>query len=317
MPAESVSELRALDVVISDLYDKGREAWDQADTITPLLSDELTSDLNSVRFPFIYPIAFGRETIEGEPPPFQSLVGTHVDIELKRYSGGIKEKRENLASSWVRNHVLRLSSALAQVVGDAIRREIFRALNDGDSDAEFTMYDGDLLFSTTHTVGFPGTSWSNLLTGTGTTAAAVATDIQSARTQFGRIPWGPNGQFMPIGGAQFLVLAPVELERVFLEVISNTMKPEGTFNTENVWRGIAELSLWNELDDVDDWYMAMLLPGAKPFVHLRHSTEGGRALRTDVDFGGTADKRGDAEWWVRTVERVFPTQFWQLLKVTN
>jgi hypothetical protein len=196
-------------------------------------------------------------------------------------------------------------------------RRVFTALETGDTDAYYTMYDGAQLFSNSHLVGADGRPWDNLLAGTGVTATTLKADLQSAINQFNRIPWGPGNQFMPIEGARFTVIAPKELELAFREVLYNKQNPDATYNTENVWSGLADLFTTNLLNDTNNWYLLMDIAGTKPFIHLRHTTQSSRRLISEIEPGSQADLHDQYRWWVKTFEEVFPNQYWLLLKVLN
>lgn len=320
--ADSLLTLNNLDIMISKAYDVGRAAWEARPNLLSRFTTEDTTDDESINYPFIFPTVEADMLEIGEEVGFDDLIGKYVNIKLKKFGKGVEVRRIDIAKASRREMYLKQAKALPQILDQRIERRMFDAFNDGDSDAYWTVYDGQQLYSVAHSVGYAGSSWSNLITGTGTTTAAIEADIQSMINQFSRIPWGPlkedgTQQFMPIDGARFVVFAPPELQPQFDEITSNTLKPISGFNTENYYRGLVDPLYDNRLTDKTDWIMVLELPGASAFVRLRHSTESARTLYSDVTPGGAAHLKDKSRWWVQTLEEIFPNQFWLQGKIVN
>ena len=328
--AISVLTVQALNELTAQLKESfenvGVSAWDQNNEKWLALLQEEIFDKRSARFPFILPTMDVDWIPEGDPIPFQTLVGTYLDISLREMAGGAEIKRVDIADKQYVNALMKQIMGLPKRAENRIVREVFDAFNNGESNTQWVVYDGQQLFSNTHTVGAENVAWDNLIAGTGITASALQTDVNTViSTVFEAIPWGPdgsNGQFMPIDNAKFTVIAPPTLRVEFLKAIFNTQLAESNIVTENVWatqlKGMVNVEFSNRMETGNhNWVMMMELSGHAPFIHARHVTEGTRELRTDLERGGLADYQRMLRWWLASMEEVKTNHYWLFAKVLN
>jgi phage major head subunit gpT-like protein len=125
-------------------------------------------------------------------------------------------------------------------------------------------YDGVAFFATTHVTGDSGTQ-SNLLTGTGTTIAAITLDFRTARQAMMAFKTDTGEHFNTM--MDLVVLAPPALHGIFEELQNATQ----IANTTNVLKGAFKLFVSPYLaslsgGDANDWYLINRAGAIKPFI---------------------------------------------------
>jgi len=121
-------------------------------------------------------------------------------------------------------------------------------------------YDGQYFYDTDHSEGSSG-SQSNILTGTGIDITAIETDLLEARIAFRKLK-DDRGEPFHLEGLQFLVVAPPDLEGIFLKLL-NAGEIAGTTNT---LKGAADLQINSYLSDTNDWYLDITNRYIKSFI---------------------------------------------------
>ena len=265
-----------------------------------------------IHFPFIYDGADLDIVNEGDPPAYNTLLGQDVSIALKAVKGGVSIRQIDFEDPMYQNQLF------AQVKGLGIKaayhnnRRLVNALINGDTDTYYTMYDGELLFSNSHSIG--GYSFDNLGAGT-----LSATSFAEAKTKLRQIPWGSKGEYLPMEGSTFYLVVPPQLSYTAKALMKNTWDPADNKYTENILRGEAEVIVDEQLgDDADDWYLIAELPDMKPFVNVYHQTLNSMNLVPEVDPSSDAVKNHDEyRWSLKMFRETFPTHFWLMIKYVN
>lgn len=121
-------------------------------------------------------------------------------------------------------------------------------------------YDGQFFYDIDHAEGSSGIQ-SNKLTGTGTTAAAVRTDLFAAKAAFRKFKDDRGEPFVQnMGNLDVIATIPPDLEKVFDE-LNNPALGSTTPKTPIVYEVDPRLT------DVNDWYLDYVGFPVKPFVY--------------------------------------------------
>jgi phage major head subunit gpT-like protein len=185
---------------------------------------------------------------EGDPLPIGSLTDTSYDLTNLKYWKGLEVKRDNLNDDQVGGIPIRIRQ-LAQVANRKAGALEIAALISGTTDL---CYDGVALFSDSHPARKDeGGVQDNLLAGTGTSTAAVGTDINSVITKLATI-LAENGEPHNEVFTELWIVAPPAMRRAFREallagIISNTTNV--AFSDINVFTHFSA-----RLSAADDWY---------------------------------------------------------------
>ena len=123
-------------------------------------------------------------------------------------------------------------------------------------------YDGQAFFSASHSEGSSGTQ-SNLLSGSGVTTSALATDFRAARAKMlGYLDDQGQPMFEDIAGQDLLVVCNPAMQGVFEELFNASM----ISNTSNVLKGAAQVAVTSRLSDTNDWYLLNRGGAVKPLI---------------------------------------------------
>lgn len=154
--------------------------------------------------------------------------GPGYEVENKTYAGAMVFRRDDLADEQMNGYRQRIQDAATR----AIRKPdslLVAKLIAGTTDKCYIQVGatGEAFFSATHAArGKQTATWSNLLTGTGTTVAQITTDIGSAIAALYTIPDEAN---VPMNreSRQLFILHPVALEvpmrtAVLAAIVSST-----------------------------------------------------------------------------------------------
>ena len=243
----------------------------------------------------------------GQPPTYQAVYGESTTVDLKEYGAavriGIYDAAEDDTGEFM---------AQAQEIGLAAARfpeeQMIDALNNGI--ASYTMYDGQPLFSSTHSRN--GNAYDNLLAG-----ALDAPNLQAARTAMARFPTDKNE---PSNIIPSDLVVPMELGYQARQLINNTLSNVATIYTENVLQGIMVMHEDARLTDPTDWFVMHTDEGLthKPFVHLQHRDFAPMRIIPELDPNTDAYKIfREYRWWGRTLERVWPTHPFFFIRMVN
>jgi phage major head subunit gpT-like protein len=187
------------------------------------------------------------------------LLGTSYSLENVPYSGTLSVDKGDWHANKSESYRIRFQQ-FAQVAAGFPNYLITQALINGTTN---TGYDANAFFSTTHPArGDEGGTQSNLLTGTGTTASALHTDLGAAIGASLAFK-GENGE--PFFGGltpSFDVVCHPNL----MIPMSEALKAPLIANTSNVNIGIAGMYPNPWLSDVDDWYLLVKTPGKLPLI---------------------------------------------------
>lgn len=321
MPNQSIATINSLSFLVSRKFQvsyadaiKNGPMWDKM-----LSSVDKTSDL-SVDYPFIYPTVAVDQYEVGEQMGYNQLIGDSVKITAKKWGKNVFIRQTDFFNKQQHTLIMNEVQSLATNLAWVRHRQILNALRLGDTDAYYTVYDGQQLFSASHEVGYQKAAWGNL----GTTALSGAA-LQAAINNFGVIPYAPADNtdmpYLPILGAKFYLIIPQALKDTASLILHNEYLYEANIMSSNVYSGKnlnVELLIDANLQDANDWMVAMELPGqagGRPFVTLEQQVPGTRALIPLVKPTDENVIHADRfEWSAKSFEETFPTQFFLLYK---
>lgn len=236
----------------------------------------------------------------------KALNSFDYSLTNKDYEATLSVDRNEIEDDRLGNVKVRIDDLARKAKQSHPRKLFFDALVAGTS---ALCYDGLPLFSASHVEGLSGTQ-SNIVTGTGSTLAQLAADMQSAVAALLGFK-DDQGEPYNEGDIQIGIICPVALKQKFedlntLDLISNS--------SNNMKGKIKQLTSSARLTDAGDWYLADITPGIKPFI---------RQIRKAVTFSsleGTSDNgfmRKKYHYGVDSRE-VFGYGLWQkIVKVNN
>jgi phage major head subunit gpT-like protein len=194
------------------------------------------------------------------PRKITALTGTGYTITNKVYDASMKFGRDALR----RNRSGSFQKAIGRMADVAMHfpnKRVTELMTSGTSD---TCYDGTAYFGNSHTARKDeGSAQDNLLAGTGTSTAQIATDIATAVAYFNGVIAENGEPFFGDMELDILFVAPPALEKNFREALEALI----ISNTTNVFAGIGELYINTRLTaDANDWYAYVTNPGWRPFI---------------------------------------------------
>tara|TARA_R110000824_G_scaffold330793_1_gene517543 strand:+ start:84 stop:992 length:909 start_codon:yes stop_codon:yes gene_type:complete len=179
------------------------------------------------------------------------LSNTSYSIENLTWEATITVSRNDLADNRTGSIQRRIQQMAATAAGHQ-NKLIINQLIDGTSATLGLCYDGTAMFGNSHPArGDEGGVSDNLLSGTGTTVAAVSADLATAKATMLNFANESSEPFFGDGVGSLAVVCSPSLEKVFRETLNAGM----ISNTSNVQVGMADLIVSPRLSDVDDWYL--------------------------------------------------------------
>jgi len=196
-------------------------------------------------------------------------------------------------------------------------RAVTDVLENGDTgtDAKYKTYDGENLFSNSHTLN--STAFDNLRSG-----ALTATTFQEAKNILRRVPLAEDGTNPPTNLGTFYLIVPNELEEAARLILNNDYLYDQTNNTtgvpaNNPYKGSAQLIVNGLLQDTSDWYMILDMPGHSPFVTIEHMGYGKKVIPLLDEKFENVYRFDRYEWLFKLVQETYPFYYFQMVKYTN
>jgi len=313
--ADTLKELIVLDEILNNLFDTTyySELDAQDAPARQLLTSPIPGTGRRIHFPFLLPNAQLEWLKEGNPHVYRQMEGHDVEIEFQKLAGGHEVRLLDLGTPFFNDLIMRQIEGLAVQLRHKPVQRISTILEDGDSDTYYTMWDGELLFSNSHSIN--GVTWDNLLGG-----ALSSTTFRTAMTTLDTVPLGPDGEPLYMGASKYYLVVPPALKFTAMELMNSSWNVDtGTArgSYENILKGAAEVIVLPDLTDTNDWYLIAEYPSTKPFVHIQNP-EHPATLISEIDWNSPNVLNNDRyQWSVKTFQEVYPTQFFQMVKVVN
>jgi phage major head subunit gpT-like protein len=274
------------------------------------LSFQVSTNKLTINQKWIYDYAKLTERNLAEPPQYKDLAGEYATYELKEYGDALRISAYDISED-DEGLLLSRASDLGKEVGRFESRLAADILNNGDSD--YIIYDGQPIFSNTHSKPNGG-NIDNLISGTLDTTA-----YQAARVAMMRFVSDLNDTDDVYGIAPTHLIVPPELEVTANQIVNNGLLPVENFNTENaVLRGSAKVLTEARLTDTNDWFVATDEFGVNPFMIVKHRDYGDFKIHAEIDDDSQAfrDHR-ERRWWTFALRLVYPTRPETMIKVVN
>jgi len=245
---------------------------------------------------------------------YQRLIDKVFSVLNVEYNAGVAVDRLTMITARADKYGPAIQE-LAQNARLLILEQIEATIN-----ANSTCWDGQALFSASHSWGKSGTQ-TNIVSGTGTTAAQILADYRSAKlllrelkNSAGRVIRRPL--FKPF------LLVPSDIEGVMEELQSSELISSST----NVLKGKFEYMVLEGLTSADDWYMIDTSKAVKAFIvqeleaitlttinpDLRH----GSGMEGFQVGGAEADSK-DYKFFGRWSGKVAPGQWLNIAMIDN
>jgi phage major head subunit gpT-like protein len=155
---------------------------------------------------------------------FEGLSDTNYELRNKKFTGGLQVKRDDLADEKTGGIAMRIRDLASRAARHA-NKQLIDALINGDVDAPVAQgggrgYDGVPFFYNAHPArGKQTTTQSNLVTATGTTTAATATDIASALAALINMLDEAN-EPLNEGAQRFFIVYPPAMQKPIAEAVT-------------------------------------------------------------------------------------------------
>lgn len=198
-----------------------------------------------------------------------------VTITNKEYDGAVDIPRRDLLRAQTANALTGLDmyvkeiESLGREAKDTPYEDVLLYLENGHTSTYGTTFDSQPLFDSDHNFGEGAGTQSNLLTGTGTTAAQVAADLKAAmaamRGFFYSMDAGTaNAKKRKLNRSpQFVVVCPDALVQTFEDL----NKAEYLSSSTNTLKGMLKAVISRPFTDANDWYLVDVSEAnVKPFI---------------------------------------------------
>lgn len=232
---------------------KGPENWARA------FVDPIDTDLDTVTLPWLHSRLGLRAGIRHQPISHRTILGDKAEVSVRKYEDGIEVSMHDLTSDRIGLWQGKIRE-LAEGAAFNLRYLLIDSFVFGET-AAYTIYDGLPWFSNTHQKG--GSTLDNLFTG-----VLNSTNFQAARTIMRRFP-SDGGAAQPLNVVPNILAVAPDDEYTALELMNNSKKPDATFNTENILRGMATVIVIPEFQDTNDWYLFKTDAVVKTHAHVK------------------------------------------------
>jgi len=199
----------------------------------------------------------------GDLPAVREFVGERVYKGIAVHNYSIKNKTwENTIAIDAdtfedTNQVVQIRPRVQDLAASIVRHKF--SLLTTLIEANGTVYDGQALYSNSHSSGESGTQ-DNLLSGAGTSVANLKTDMIAAKAALRKFKTD-TGEYVN-AGMNLVVMAPPALEGVFDEFLNATIISQ----TTNIFKGAAKLIINPYLTDANDWYLFNVVGPIKALI---------------------------------------------------
>lgn len=202
--------------------------------------------------------------------------GFYVTITNEEYDGAVDIPRRDLLRAQQANSITGLDmyvkeiEALGAEAKDQPYEDVLTLLENGHASTYGLTFDGQTLFDTDHAFDNKAGSQSNLLTGTGTTAAQIAADLKAAMSAIRGFYYtmdsagSANAKKRKLNKApSFVVVCPDALVQTFEDL----NKAEYLSSSTNTIKGMLSGIISRPFTDANDWYLVDVSEaGVKPFI---------------------------------------------------
>ena len=304
---ESIVELS--DAVISEFSIRYSEAIQGEANKLNFLTKEIVTNTEAVNIPFINRWDQLDELELHGDIDYSTVTGEYINRRIKRFGKGLNISKFSWEAPESQSILMTRLDALVAEAAFLRSRRIAYNLNNGDS--IITAYDGQNLFSNTHTLN--GITFDNLLAGN----TLDATGFNNAREVLKTVPLGKDGSYLPTEMATFYIVIPSALEELARLTLANDYIYEDNKTSTNPWKGAAEMVVSSLLTDPNDWYLLMTLPGISPFATIKHNTSSASLIAHVSESDPNVEKNAYYEWTCQVFEETYPVHFYQMVKCTN
>lgn len=192
--------------------------------------------------------------------------GFLITIKNKEFDGSVDIPRRDMKRAMKTNSLTGLDLFVKEIaaLGEEAKDTPFEAVLDmveaGHTNTYGTCFDGQNLYDTTHAFDNKAGTQSNIVTGTGTTAAQVAADLKKAFTALRSFYHNMDSEgnmdskkrMLNKRTVQIKVLCPSEMVETFEDLNKAEYLADGVTNT---MRGRIQEVIARPLGDSDDWYV--------------------------------------------------------------
>jgi len=295
----------------------------------PRIARKDTGDLTTVRYPFSYEtVGMNRQPAPlYTAPTFQQLLTQYVNLQVGKFMDGAELRVNDFADPVIQQMLMDkvMNLPLSYMLTPLYR--CCDALRLGDTDPYYTVYDGQQYFSTTHAVGPNNVTYRNLYSGLLYDPSDVGAVFNEVKSNMRKIPWGPNGRYLPMAGAKWIILVPPQQEVNADKLVRNTYYLQNnivgdnpySMSAQNIGEVIVEENLVTQDDpDNKDWYVIAVIPQAniRSFLWYEQNALGSGTLVPNIDLTSPNMFYNDLlQWKLQGWLEVFPGQFFLAAKI--
>lgn len=236
------------------------QAFVGAPTVLPKLATVAPSDKSSETYGWLGDVPAMREFVD------ERVVGGFTDtsytITNKTWESTIDIKRSEIEDDQTKKLPVRINDLAARAKQHADEL-LYTALVNGTTENGYDAYD---FFGTAHPIrGKQTATQSNLLTGTGTTVAALKEDFKAALAAMKNFKDEHAKPFFPGGimASGLIAIVPPGIEFEVREALNSTL----INNTSNALQGaVGEVLVSPWFSDTNDWYLLYTAMPVKPLI---------------------------------------------------
>jgi phage major head subunit gpT-like protein len=235
-----------------------QDAFVAAKPMYPMLVTEVPSGGKSEVHGFLDKIPAMREWI-GERV-IQNVAARSFEITNKHFEGTLEVDRDDISDDrlGIYNPMLDMLGQQAAMYPD----DLVLSLVEGGAAA--LCHDGQYFFDTDHPVNIDDAG-AGVQGNRFTTKALTAPNYGSVRSSMMKLK-GADGKPLQVKPTHLIV--PPALEETARQILNADFIPNtaGTATQTNVWKGTADLIVWDRLTSDTTWYLLDLSKGIRPFM---------------------------------------------------
>lgn len=274
-------------------------------------AEEIRTDKKKTRLPFSTPSSIAKWGPIGQRIELGGVKYEDIPLDLEKVSDGLRLSIEEFEDPDTRAGLMGELASKANGLVETLAYRMTDALENGDTDPQWIVHDGQQFFSENHELF--GHTFNNIVEGELSEDNPTAFD--EAITRLMRIPAGADGRAIPIDGMKFFLFVPPNLRTPARALLENQFWAEKQRATENPYYNTAQPIVTSALQNPVNWYVVAVKENLKPFAHLKHRTQGDWKVipKTNEDDPNVYDE-DEYRWVMRAWQKVFPHAYFMVIK---
>lgn len=260
--------------------------------------------------PYLQPTTRAQWGNIGTPIQTGDVKLEYAQIQLKKISDSIVLRKNDFEDPTVRANLMAQVQTKVGALNNELWYRFCEMLQNGDSDAFWTMQDSKLLFANDHSLF--GQTVDNLLAGN--LDPDDPTGFENALNYFYTIPW-TGGRYLNVDGMKFYLIIPTQLRYRAKELIRNQQVWRSNIVSENPYANEVEIISTSALTNADNWYIVGVMDSMRPVTHVRHAKFGNWDIQAKISPNDDCVMQRDQyEWYMAAQRAIWPTGYFFIVK---